>query len=125
MIICPTLLHNSQVNEYLQTSAPDVYAVGDVAAFPLAREGGKLVRQEHVTHARASAAAAVQHILGCAGASTPYDYLPYFYSRVFNFSWQFWGSQGSDSARVLHFGDMAAGKPGAYWIEGGKVCVGV
>ncbi len=59
----------------------------------------------------------------CAGTSTPYDYLPYFYSRVFNLSWQFWGSQGSDSAHVVHFGDMAAGKPGAYWVEGGKVRV--
>lgn len=54
----------TQVNGFFQTSNPDVYAVGDVAAFPLLREGGKLVRQEHVTHCRSSAAHAVQHILG-------------------------------------------------------------
>ena len=41
-----------QVNSQLQTSNPDVYAVGDIAAFPLTLYGGKLNRQEHVTHAR-------------------------------------------------------------------------
>ncbi len=36
----------------LQTSNPDVYAIGDVAAFPLQLTGGNLVRQEHVTCCR-------------------------------------------------------------------------
>lgn len=32
----------------LQTSAADVYAAGDIAAFPLKMDGGRYVRQEHV-----------------------------------------------------------------------------
>lgn len=36
----------------LQTSNPDVYAIGDVAAFPLQLTGGTIVRQEHVTCCR-------------------------------------------------------------------------
>lgn len=40
------------VDGSLRTSDPDVYAIGDVAAFPLLRAGGGLVRQEHVTHCR-------------------------------------------------------------------------
>ncbi len=41
-----------QVNSLLQTSNPDVYAVGDIAAFPLTMYGGKVSRQEHVVNAR-------------------------------------------------------------------------
>ncbi len=36
---------------WLQTSDPDVYAVGDVAAFPL-KLTGAVTRQEHVTNSR-------------------------------------------------------------------------
>lgn len=41
-----------QVNSQLQTSNPDVYAVGDIAAFPMTMYGGKVTRQEHVVNAR-------------------------------------------------------------------------
>lgn len=37
------------------------------------------------------------------GSDAPYDYLPYFYSREFNLSWQFYGvSEGE----AVHFGDQ-------------------
>lgn len=75
-----------QTNSKLQTSNPDVYAVGDVAAFPLTKYG-ITTRQEHVANARGSASLAVSHIL--SPNDTPdYDYLPFFYSRIFNLSWQ-------------------------------------
>jgi monodehydroascorbate reductase (NADH) len=51
-----------------------------------------------------------------------YDYLPYFYSRSFNLSWQFYGDNVGDS--VL-FGDNNPESPnpkfGSYWIKDGKV----
>lgn len=37
-----------QVNGQLQSSDPDVYVIGDVAAFPQPRFGGAVTRQEHV-----------------------------------------------------------------------------
>lgn len=107
------------VDGSLRTSKPGVWAVGDVAAYPT--DSGQ-ARQEHISHARLSAAHAVRSILGLA--SGPYTYLPYFYSREFNLSWQFWGSQGGGKAEVVHFGDFAAAKFGAYWVADGKV-VGV
>ena len=46
----------AQVNGKLQTSNPDIYAVGDVAAFPLQNYGlDKMFRQEHVANCRQSA----------------------------------------------------------------------
>ena len=44
-------------------------------------------RQEHVTHARASAAQAISAILA-PDETKDYDYLPFFYSRIFGLSWQ-------------------------------------
>jgi hypothetical protein len=50
----------------LQTSVDGVYAIGDVAAFPLLVADGAVVRQEHVTHARSSAAQAAKALMGKA-----------------------------------------------------------
>jgi len=36
--------HPAQVDGFMATSAPGVYAVGDVAAFPLKMAGNKMVR---------------------------------------------------------------------------------
>lgn len=51
-----------------------------------------------------------------------YDYLPYFYSRAFDLSWQFYGDNVGDS--VL-FGDTNPTSPkakfGSYWVKDGKV----
>ena len=44
-----------KVNSHLQTSHPDVYAIGDVATFPL-KLTGALARQEHVTCCRCAPA---------------------------------------------------------------------
>jgi hypothetical protein len=53
----------------MQTSVEGVYAIGDVASFPLLVAGGTLVRQEHVTHARSSAAQAAKALMGESTAS--------------------------------------------------------
>lgn len=105
-----------KVDGHLKTSAEGVWAVGDVAAFPQALEGGALTRQEHVANCRASAAYAMKDML--QGNNDVYSYQPFFYSRVFSLSWQFYGLSRGD---VVHFGDMTSGKFGAFWVFNGKV----
>lgn len=54
-----------KVDAQMRTSDPDVYAIGDVAAFHLKMYGGdgsELQRQEHVTNCRLSAKHAVNAI---------------------------------------------------------------
>lgn len=48
-----------QTDAFFKTSVPDVYAVGDVATFPL-KLFNELRRVEHVDHARKSAEHAVK-----------------------------------------------------------------
>eukprot|EP00897_Mesotaenium_endlicherianum_P007619 jgi/Mesen1/6886/ME000353S05910 len=105
-----------RVSGKMRTSSASVYAIGDVAAFPL-RLYGDTRRLEHVDHARKSAAHAVQTIM--AGTSPgDYDYLPYFYSRVFSLSWQFFGDNVGD---CVLFGSFRRRKFGAYWVDKGRV----
>lgn len=106
-----------KVDSKLRTSIPDVYAVGDVAAFPQKRVGGKHDRQEHVQNCRESATYAVSDMLGRPLAEE-YDYLPFFYSRVFSLSWQFYGLS---TGTAVHFGDQSEGKFGAFWVDNGRV----
>ena len=52
------------------------------------RSAAMFVRmQEHVTNCRTSAQHAVASLLA-PDTVEEYDYLPFFYSRVFNLSWQ-------------------------------------
>ncbi|KAL9832174.1 Monodehydroascorbate reductase 1, peroxisomal [Arabidopsis thaliana] len=112
-----------KTDAFFKTSVPDVYAVGDVATFPL-KMYGDVRRVEHVDHSRKSAEQAVKAIKAAEGGAAveEYDYLPFFYSRSFDLSWQFYGDNVGDS--VL-FGDSNPSNPkprfGAYWVQGGKV----
>eukprot|EP00475_Leptophrys_vorax_P024577 TRINITY_DN3396_c0_g4_i1.p1 TRINITY_DN3396_c0_g4~~TRINITY_DN3396_c0_g4_i1.p1 ORF type:complete len:473 (-),score=53.34 TRINITY_DN3396_c0_g4_i1:2-1309(-) len=117
-----------KVDARFLTSAPGVYAVGDVATFPLPKYGEPR-RVEHVDHARKSVQQAVKAIKAAESGqqASDYEYLPYFYSRSFDLSWQFYGDNVADA--TVHF-DLPTGevakpsKLGAYWVKGGKV-VGV
>jgi NADPH-dependent 2,4-dienoyl-CoA reductase/sulfur reductase-like enzyme len=72
------------VNEYLQTTDPDIYAAGDVANFYnslLARR----IRVEHADNATSMGKAAGRNM---AGAGEKYDYLPFFYSDLFDLGYE-------------------------------------
>lgn len=72
------------VNELLQTSDPHIYAAGDIAYFP-ARALGKKMRVEHWNNAQMQGRYAGANM---AGAHRPYDYLPYFYSDLFDLGFE-------------------------------------
>ena len=72
------------VDELLQTSAPNVYAAGDVArVFNPALN--KRLRVEHEDNANTMGHAAGRNM---AGASEPYSHLPFFYSDVFELGYE-------------------------------------
>ncbi|KAK6942638.1 FAD/NAD(P)-binding domain [Dillenia turbinata] len=125
-----TTLFKGQVEEdkggiktdaFFKTSVPDVYAVGDVATFPL-KLYNDVRRVEHVDHARKSAEQAVKAILSEGKSNDEYDYLPFFYSRAFELSWQFYGDNVGETV-LFGNNDPEAPKPkfGTYWIKDGKV----
>ncbi len=72
------------VDELLRTSDPDVYAAGDNARFPYLALGTQM-RVEHWDNARAQGRQAGRNM---AGAYGPYDYMPYFFSDLFELGYE-------------------------------------
>lgn len=95
------------VDEYLRTSVPDVYAIGDVARYPA--EDGSNRRTESMPNAVGQAA--------CVGASisgrrTPYHSVPWFWSDQFDLKMQMVGIAGDYNQTVVR-GDIENGRTGA------------
>ncbi|GAB3561308.1 NAD(P)/FAD-dependent oxidoreductase [Spelaeicoccus albus] len=71
------------VDARLMTSAPDIYAAGDIASYPDRILGRR--RVEHVDNATQMGAAAGRIM---SGSSERYDHTPYFYSNVFDIGYE-------------------------------------
>jgi 3-phenylpropionate/trans-cinnamate dioxygenase ferredoxin reductase subunit len=97
-------------DEMLQTSAPDVFAAGDVASafHPLY---GRHLRVEHWANARNQGKAVAASMLG---RGEPYERVPYFYSDQYDVGMEYRG-HGEGAARVAIDGDLAAGEFVASW----------
>lgn len=79
------------VNAQLQTSDPNVYAAGDVAFFP-AKSLDMSIRIEHWNNAQSQGKHAGENM---AGANRPFEYLPYFYSDLFDLGFEAVGNLDS------------------------------
>lgn len=86
------------VDEHLRTSMPDIFAAGDNAFFPY-HALGKQMRVEHWDNAMNQGKWAGRNM---AGEATPYDYMPYFFSDLFEFGYE---AVGEVDARLETFAD--------------------
>ncbi|MGC2942209.1 MULTISPECIES: NAD(P)/FAD-dependent oxidoreductase [unclassified Brevibacterium] len=87
------------VDASLRTSAPNVFAAGDVASYPDAILGRQ--RVEHVDNATQMGAAAGRIM---AGADETYTHTPYFYTNVFDFGYRAVGTLDPDLLTVEDWG---------------------
>ncbi len=72
------------VDEFLCAGHSDIYAAGDAASFHNSALGRR-IRVEHEDNALTMGAAAGRNM---AGERQPYDYLPYFYSDMFDLGYE-------------------------------------
>lgn len=91
------------VDERLATSAPDVYAAGDVAEYPDVILGRR--RVEHVDNATTMGATAGRIM---AGSEETYDHTPMFYSDVFGHGYEAVGTLDSSLETVVDERDGGA-----------------
>jgi NADPH-dependent 2,4-dienoyl-CoA reductase/sulfur reductase-like enzyme len=103
------------VNDFLQTSDPDVYAAGDIALFTEAHLGQR--RIEHWDNALSQGKQAGRNM---AGAREPFTYMPFFFSDLFEFGYE---AVGDVDSRLEAFADwQEENKTGViYYLKDGRV----
>ncbi len=104
------------VDDYLRAGRPDIYAAGDVANYPDAVLG-KRRRVEHADAARASGKAAGRNM---AGAGEPYDYLPMFYSDLFDLGYEAVGELDSRMEMIEDWQERFS-HGAIYYLRDGRV----
>jgi NADPH-dependent 2,4-dienoyl-CoA reductase/sulfur reductase-like enzyme len=100
------------VNEYLETSAPGIFAAGDIANYQdiLFR---KRRRVEHWDNAVSQGQYCARAL---TGERTPFRHVPYFFSDVFDLSYEFWGDP-SGAEETIHRGDLASNSFSVWWLR--------
>ncbi len=108
------------VDHHLHTSAPDIYAAGDVAnAFhPLL---GARLRVEHWANALHQGITAAKNMLGHA---VSYERIPYFFSDQYDLGMEYAG-HSAPGDQVVFRGDPASREFLAFWLRDGRVVAGM
>jgi len=106
--------------ERLETSAPGIYAAGDIAnaTHPLF---GRRIRVEHWANALNQGPAAARNMLG---KDAPYDNVPYFFSDQYDVGMEYAG-YATDWDEVVFRGDVDAREFVAFWLRDGRVLAGM
>jgi NADPH-dependent 2,4-dienoyl-CoA reductase/sulfur reductase-like enzyme len=104
------------VDEFLQTTAPDVFAAGDVAAFHNPALDRRL-RVEHEDNANTMGKMAGRNL---AGRRERYDHLPFFYSDLFDLGYE---AVGELDSRLETFADWKTeNREGViYYLRAGQI----
>jgi 3-phenylpropionate/trans-cinnamate dioxygenase ferredoxin reductase subunit len=103
------------VDEFCQTSHPDVFAAGDVARFysPVL---GRRLRVEHWHNAQNQGAAAARNML----RREPYAEVPWFWSDQYDLNMQYVGFADAWD-RVVFRGDVAGRRFTAFYLRDGRL----
>jgi 3-phenylpropionate/trans-cinnamate dioxygenase ferredoxin reductase subunit len=103
------------VDPALRTSAPDVYAAGDIASWPHPRYGRR-IRVEHWANALNGGPAAARAMLG---QEVTYDRLPYFFTDQYDLGMEYSGLSAPGDTVVCR-GDVEGGEFVAFWLDGDR-----
>jgi NADPH-dependent 2,4-dienoyl-CoA reductase/sulfur reductase-like enzyme len=104
------------VNQYLETTVPGIYAAGDVANYEDTLFG-KRRRVEHWDNAVSQGQHCARALLG---ERVPFVHVPYFFSDVFDLSYEFWGDT-ANADDIVERGDLATNSFSVWWLRDKQV----
>ena len=104
------------VNEFLETNRSGIYAAGDVANYQDVLFG-KRRRVEHWDNAVSQGQHCARALMG---ESAAFRHVPYFFSDVFDLSYEFWGDPAG-AEQVVHRGDVPGASFSVWWIRGQRL----
>jgi len=104
------------VNEYLEASQAHILAAGDVANYYDVLFD-KHRRVEHWDNAVSQGQHCARSLLG---ERTPFIHVPYFFSDVFDLSYEFWGDP-SGAEEIVERGDMSSSSFSVWWLRQGRL----
>jgi NADPH-dependent 2,4-dienoyl-CoA reductase/sulfur reductase-like enzyme len=100
------------VNQYLETSLPDVYAAGDAISY----WDAIFNKRRHVEHWNNATEGGKHAARVMMGRREPFRQVPYFFSDEFDLSWEFWGDI-DEFDRVLYRGEVESARFSAWWLK--------
>jgi NADPH-dependent 2,4-dienoyl-CoA reductase/sulfur reductase-like enzyme len=107
-----TIENGVVVDEYLETNQPNIFAAGDVANFP-DKIFNKRRRVEHWDNAVSQG----QHwATVVSGQREPFVHVPYFFSDVFDLSYELWGDSEGATETVIR-GDINNSSFSVWWLN--------
>ena len=102
----------------LATSAPDIYAAGDIAEYESVIHGGAHVRIEHWDVAEQQGKTAA---LAMLGRPQPHDTIPYFFSDLSDWTWMEYVGPAYGWSEEIVRGSVDEGKFTIYYLDGDRL----
>ena len=101
---------------HLRTNLPGIYAAGDVALYDDILFGTRR-RVEHWDNAVSQGQYCARVL---TGDDAPFEHVPYFFSDIFDLSYEFWGDT-SNADQTVERGDISSSSFSVWWLKGGRV----
>ncbi|HEX5939039.1 MAG TPA: FAD/NAD(P)-binding oxidoreductase [Dehalococcoidia bacterium] len=111
-----TIDNGVKVNEYLETGVDNVWAAGDVANYydTIFKKQRRIEHWDNAVEQGKHAAGLLQ------GQREPFVHVPYFFSDVFDLSYEYWGDS-ADATETIHRADWDKKEIAVFWLKGGKM----
>jgi NADPH-dependent 2,4-dienoyl-CoA reductase/sulfur reductase-like enzyme len=104
------------VNEYLETRVPGIYAAGDVANY----QDTMFDKRRRVEHWDNAVSQGQHCARALGGERAAFVHVPYFFSDVFDLSYEYWGdAAGADE--VVERGDLSSTSYSVWWLKANRL----